>query len=101
VDTKELDPVKIGPFTFEVHSVGSLEGNAIGDVSYNQCRIRIADTCKQVRQETLLHECLHMLFYVSGRCDLADDEGLISALSPLMLQFLRDNVDTINYLLDD
>ena len=91
--------VKIGPLRFSVTTFKP-ENEAIGDVSFNECRIRIANTCKQVQQETLLHECMHMLFFICGRKELADDEQLVSAISPQLLCMLRDNPDMVKYLME-
>ncbi len=94
-----IKSIKIGPLKFAV-SVEDFSDTAIGDVSYPKCKIRIADICKQVQQETLLHECLHMLLFISGNTEHADDEGLVSSLSPMLLSFLRENTNLISYLLE-
>jgi hypothetical protein len=41
-----------------------------------------------------------MLFFICGRKELADDEQLVSAISPQLLCMLRDNPDMVKYLME-
>ncbi len=40
---------------------------------------------------TLLHEILHYVFYVCARNDLRNDEELVSAMSEILYQIIKEN----------
>ncbi len=72
-----------------------LDGGA-GRCDYNACKIYISKAQDdQAREDTLWHELLHALLYVSGaerayNGDPKIDEALVSVLTPVMHRLLKD-----------
>lgn len=72
-----------------------LEGGA-GCCDYNACKIYISKAQDdQAREDTLWHELLHALLYVSGAEKAYDgdpkiDESIVSVLTPVMHRLLKD-----------
>lgn len=63
---------------------------------YDRCRIYInRDLDESAREDTLLHELMHALLYVSGGDkaygrDHTKDEQLVGALTPMLHRLLKD-----------
>jgi hypothetical protein len=51
--------------------------------------------------DTLLHECLHMILQTSSAgLSAADEETVVRAITPQLLDMLRKNPDIVVYLLE-
>lgn len=67
-----------------------------GKCDYQKCRIYISKALDEaLREDTLLHELLHALLFVTGAekvydCDGEKDETLVSALTPTLHRLLKD-----------
>lgn len=67
-----------------------------GTCDYVRCRINIAnDLDEQAREDTLLHEFIHALLYVTGAQkaygnSYEAEELLVSAITPSMHRLLKD-----------
>lgn len=67
-----------------------------GRCDYQSCTIYILrDLDDQAREDTLLHELLHALLFVSGaeaayNSDAKIDESIVSALTPMLHRLLKD-----------
>lgn len=67
-----------------------------GKCHYDKCRIAISKALdEQAREDTLWHELLHALLYVTGAekvydCDADKDEELVAKLTPAMHRLLKD-----------
>ncbi len=67
-----------------------------GRCDYDACKIYISKALDdQAREDTLLHELLHALLYVSGAENAYDgdpkiDETIVSALTPILHRLLKD-----------
>lgn len=71
-------------------------GFDVGKCHYNLCRITLSKDLDQgAREDTLLHELLHALLFVTGAeraygGDPKKDEMLVSALTPTLHRLLKD-----------
>ncbi len=71
-------------------------GAHYGRCFYDTCRIYISKALdRQAREDTLWHELLHALLYVTGADkvyggDARADERLVTALTPAMHRLLKD-----------
>lgn len=69
---------------------------ALAHCFYDECRIYISRTLDEgAREDTLLHELLHALLFVSGADkayggDAEKDEDLVGALTPMLHRLLKD-----------
>lgn len=69
---------------------------ASGLCDYDKCRIYISNALDDgAREDTLLHELLHALLFVSGADkayggDPTKDESLVTALTPVLHRLLKD-----------
>lgn len=51
------------------------------------------------QRETMMHEVLHTVCFVSGLShELDAEEGLVRRLTPVLLQVIRDNPELVEYL---
>lgn len=77
----------------------------VSHVDMHKVHIRLSD--KEARygegaiKETLLHELMHVCYFISGRDheDTFKEEDTIRFLSPTLLAVLRDNLPVARYLL--
>jgi Zn-dependent peptidase ImmA (M78 family) len=97
--------VKIGWREYEViqgeHRSGDGGGDLYGEIQYEQNTIFIWDKLDHDNKAvTLLHEIIHGLFYMCGRTDLRNDEGLVTAVSEALYQIMLDNPDMFRPLAD-
>lgn len=90
--------VKIGGIEYSVEEkeVVIINGNSnySGKIDYHQATIEILkDYPEQRKEETLIHEILHGVFYESG-CELEDEkeEEIVSKASRVLYQVLKDNI---------
>jgi hypothetical protein len=87
--------VKIGGIEYSVEEkeVVIINGNSnySGKIDYHQATIEILkDSPEQRKEETLIHEILHGVFYESG-CVIEDEEEIVSKASRVLYQVLKDN----------
>lgn len=99
--------VKIGPHFVPVR-VGPSTSENFGEYVYDPATIVIREGMSAtITAEVLLHEILHSLWdgaQMRRLCEGAEDsalleETLITVLSPLLLQVLRDNPEVVKVLL--
>jgi hypothetical protein len=68
----------------------------VGRAVYEQCRIYILSTAPDgVREDTLLHELLHVMLHVSGADkayggDVEADEAIVTAVAPYLHRLVKD-----------
>ncbi len=53
-----------------------------------------------IKLETLLHECLHIIFEIIGQDEISDNEKIIKPLSSTLFQVLKDNNELLEGLLN-
>lgn len=96
--------VFLGAADYEIVEKKNID--VLGETDDNNTTIRIkraqSDACKR---DTLLHEVLHAVMWLSGGkhvfgLDHEDEEKLIRVLTPWILAFLRDNPESLEYLLE-
>jgi hypothetical protein len=90
----------VGGQRWTVHLVSPkskhLEGDHVGRCIYERCAIYIDKTVGEgAREDTLLHELLHAVLFVSGAekvygADPKKDEALVAALTPVLHRLLKD-----------
>jgi len=102
--------VRIGPYRYTVKvdlsRIKELEKESDSDLygitTHGHLEIVLhPDVADTVLRETLLHEVLHAVLYVTGTSDRLSDkaeEHLIRSLSPALFALLRDNPDLVQYL---
>lgn len=97
--------VQIGPILFTIKEVERLVNNnrtLWGHVVHHDCKIEIeADLDVQQKRQTLLHEIVHIVLYQSGQGELADNEGLVDALTYGIMQVLSSNSQILRWLVED
>jgi len=90
------EKVKIGWREYEIvqgeHRTGADGGDLYGEISYENNKIYIYDKLDADNKAvTLLHEIIHGIFYLAGRTDNRNDEGLIECLSENLYQVIKEN----------
>ncbi len=94
--------IYVGTADYEVKQKGQLD--LLGETRSEHAEILIRrKQAPSVKRETLMHELLHAIIYASGmvhhfKLDHDTEEELVSALSPWILQLLRDNPYLVEYL---
>ncbi len=75
-------------------------GDNLGDCDCNGLQITVKQRLKKSKaQEILLHEIQHAIILQSLMGDkLYEDEDFICAISPVLLQVIKENPDLIDYL---
>ena len=79
----------------------ALRGDCVGICVYDDCKIYIAkDLTAQVFEDTLLHELLHAVIYVSGGTNVLDaecrrdsakaEEQIVRCMTPMLHRLLKD-----------
>lgn len=94
--------VKVGPFTWRIIQEDPADPETMGETALRELVIRIDGTVTEdIWRETLLHELLHACHLVAGiDADAATTgEGVVTAVSPLLLDLLRTNPRVRAYLL--
>jgi len=99
--------VQIGPYTYPVvcDERGHIKyehGKRVliwGAMQYIEHRILIdPNMSPQKSAVTLLHEVMHGCDDLAGNADLDNEERIICALAPILLDTLRRNPDLLEYL---
>lgn len=75
--------------------------SAYGAYSHDEPAIELdANLSFERERETLVHESLHAMLALTGDAFLepADEENLVTFLSPVVLSWLRDNPSLIRYV---
>ncbi len=88
--------VRIGPFDWKVEnwpSQHACSANRLGECDFILTTIRIRTDMPAARiAETLVHESLHAVWYVSGcRFAAGDEEKIVSVMAMHWISVLRDN----------
>ena len=98
--------IALGPHTYEIrsdHETSTLlrEDGKAGDSLRARLIIRVdAEVPHTSVAETLLHETLHCIWDLTPLRDASDDEEerIVSALAPYLLDVLRRNPKLVTYL---
>jgi len=97
--------IKVGPHTYAVvRKLPEEMPDALGDTDFDKNEIRIRKNLRKTKsQEILLHELLHCCTYPSftGAYETdpkLDAEEFVNAVSPPLLQVLKDNPKLVEYL---
>ncbi len=106
--------VKIGPFVFTIEFNESAvtraakdredEGPYYGVTSFEKLLIAISPSLTPIEREVLMHEVLHGICSVSGlgaKLKGDEEETIVSAISPYLLDTLRENKTVTRFLLED
>ena len=102
--------VQVGPFTYSVtvdQAAIDRAGQEGRETLYGQTRHTISrilvdpELSADQKRETLQHEVLHACINTSGLAiSTTDQENLVGALSPILLDTLRRNPELVEYLLE-
>lgn len=95
-----MQQVKVGPFRYRVRRTRRMDENLYGHCDHEKQEILLrAGLVHDQAADTLLHEVLHAVFFVShnGRPPKRE-EKLILRITPVLLAVLRDNPELIAYL---
>lgn len=91
--------VTIGAYTYDV---GVRPTADEGSIHHEAQTITISpNRGPDATADTLLHECMHGLFLQTGLREVVgekQEERIIQAITPLLLQTLRDNPKLIDFL---
>jgi hypothetical protein len=102
--------IVIGPYTYPIVSD---DGELIryehkaktlvwGAMQYIEHRILIdPNMCAEKTAVTLLHEVMHGCNDLAGNADLDNEERIVRALAPILLDTLRRNPELIRVLIGD
>lgn len=101
--------VLIGPHKYTVVYENEICANddLCGFIKHEQTKIVIDDGMStSYQKETLLHECLHGLFQLTGLRKAAvvnegKEEIIVNAIAPALLDMLRRNKTLLTYLLEN
>lgn len=93
--------VKVGPHYYTILRLPKkrMEGD-LGSCNFTTSTIRVRARLRLSKsQEILLHELLHATTYPSA-CDDKPmlDEAFVTAVTPLLLQTMKDNPELLAYL---
>lgn len=93
------ETVKIGAVTYRIGFKKNVvdDADTLGHIGYRDQRITIKKGMgADMIREALVHECLHgMTFAISHE---ASDEKIVRRLAPVLLEFLRDNPELVDFL---
>lgn len=95
--------VQLGPYSYDVEFERSHNSAAQtwGHIKYEEHVIRVDDNIKMERQRVcLMHEVLHGVFELVGH-NPDNEEQLITAISPALLEALRRNKEMTEFLLNE
>lgn len=96
--------IKVGPFFFKIKYANLNDmnrGDSSGYTVFENRHIYIEKSYDEdLQSEILLHEILHVIWWIAGIKERDDEESIIRMESPLMLGVLRDNPDLVNFLLN-
>jgi len=104
--------IAVGPFTLKVDTSKKAQeridrdndGPLYGMWDGRQATILLSTrSAETITRETLLHELLHAIIELSGAAavhikDSDEEEGIVRALTPMLLDTLRRNPRLIEYL---
>lgn len=104
------DKVKVGPHVYRIvrdraaidRAGQAMSATLLGHCDRQALEIAVApDLAGTVTAETVVHELLHAITDLTGLEDRLGDaleEEVVRALSPRLLELLRDNPDLVAYL---
>lgn len=82
----------VGPYWYRVNLTEDFDTGNDGECSPSNLQIRVRASLPLERAaETLLHEGLHAIWDLAALGDKYDEEEIISRLSPLLFQTLKQN----------
>ena len=93
--------IKVGPHVYQVLRKTAKElPDALGICNFNSLEIWIRCRLRGSKaKEILLHEILHATTHPSFNGEeKTDDESLVNAVAPVLLQVLQDNPELVAYL---
>lgn len=109
--------VLIGPYLFEVcenesaiYEAAAFDGvkhaDLYGRIDFRHQKIAVhPDQGQDMRADSIVHECLHALIHANGgfepeKYTEEEEERIVSMLSPLFVQFIRNNPALIQFVVD-
>ncbi|MBS1007765.1 ImmA/IrrE family metallo-endopeptidase [Leuconostoc suionicum] len=97
-----MKKIKVGGINYELIAKENLEDkneSVWGFVEYESSKIYVrSNISKQKQLQTIIHESLHAMLHESGLDDYANDEKIVTPLSNMLYQFLKDNPSLLNEL---
>ena len=92
--------IKVGPLTYPVRwKRWKKKTGKCGETHLVKQTIAVREGLSLDRMsDTLLHEALHCMLAQMGY-ENDNEEWVVTALAPLLLQLLRDNPETLEYIL--
>lgn len=99
--------VKIGPFKYTVEhlmelrdadDINRLHGRHNGTYKTIEVWARQAEDMKK---ETFIHECLHGIIDIAGLDLKGMEEGVVTALSPVIMMWMKDNPKAMEWIIKD
>lgn len=78
--------------------------NLLGLTIADRLEIFINPIGNSMERETLLHEILHMIWYMSGATNQMShraEEEIISIITPHLMNFLKDNPHIYRYIINN
>lgn len=92
--------IKVGPHTYSVLRKTKFQmPEQIGGCDFDALQLSIRQRIKKsVAQETLLHELIHACTSPSFNEKTMTDEEFVTAVSPMLLQVLKENPELVEYL---
>ena len=89
--------------TRDPNVVDDEDGPVLGLTIHQSNTVYVAPGMARDRtSDVSLHEALHVMLYKAG-IDISErqEEKLVSQLTPVLLDFIRDNITFINYLINN
>lgn len=97
-----MKKIKVGGIDYELIAKENLEDkneSVWGFVEYESSKIYVrSNISRQKKLQTVIHESLHAMFHESGLDNYANDEKIVTPLSNMLHQFLKDNPSLLNEL---
>lgn len=97
-----MKKIKVGGIDYELIAKENLEDkneSVWGFVEYESSKIYVrSNIARQKKLQTVIHESLHAMLHESGLDNYANDEKIVTPLSNMLHQFLKDNPSLLNEL---
>lgn len=95
-----IDKVKIGNIIYAVNEADILkDSDATGTIKYQSCKILIDRSLeKQMKEQVLLHEIIHGMFYYLGMEEEKNNECLVDAIAKGVICLFKDNPKLLELL---
>jgi hypothetical protein len=90
--------IKVGGTIYTVNEVKGLVSKVemFGNVDFSDCVIQVdADISDERKEQTIIHELLHAIFFESGFGPEEQSEDLVTRASNVLHQVIVDNIDIL------